>query len=133
MALPAQCPKCGEKRTRRASTALRHWARVLIGSRKRYCPACGEKWHVAAAVPNPPLTALLTREEKFFLACVIAGPLLLAVLTHPHFLRDWVKGSVRHYYDERYGPDSEARLWRDFGRLMLDHRPESAPGPKKKR
>ncbi len=115
--MPEKCIKCESTEVRRASSRLRHWGRLLARSRKRYCAACGEKWHVETAA----IGDLLRREDILIVACVIAVPILIAVATHPYFLRDWFKTQVRSYYDRKYGAQSQAHLWHDLGGFYGGH------------
>lgn len=109
--MAGQCPKCGSKVIRRASSWWRHWGRVLVGSTKRHCVACGEKWHI-----EPPVAReLLKPEERLIGAFALSGLIILAVATHPYFLRDWIKTQVRAYYDNKYGAESQEHLWHDLG------------------
>jgi hypothetical protein len=107
------CPKCGGGAIRRSSSLLRHWQRLLSGSAKRFCAGCGEKWRVERAPQEP----VLRKEEKAVVLAVFAASLLFALATHPHALQDMIRRHVRSYYEERYGPDAEVRMWRDFGKL----------------
>ena len=40
-----ECPSCKSKRVRYSAFLLKHLARLVTGSRTRYCAACGQKWY----------------------------------------------------------------------------------------
>lgn len=111
----ARCPKCAGTRVRRASSAWRHALRAAIGSSKRYCRDCGEKWH-QTGVHIETSGRPVSETDIILLASVFA--LLFIAVTN--FLRDKsfdMQGLVRSYYDEKYGAESQQRLWSDWGWL----------------
>ncbi|MBI5210747.1 MAG: hypothetical protein HY927_12325 [Elusimicrobia bacterium] len=57
-----KCPRCGSTKVRYASSLIRHWARAVDGSDRRYCVACGSKWqetiHAGSSTRFLPIVAL---------------------------------------------------------------------------
>jgi hypothetical protein len=40
------CPGCQSRRIKRSASTLKHVARLLLRSPKRYCPDCKKRWTV---------------------------------------------------------------------------------------
>ncbi|MBI5209602.1 MAG: hypothetical protein HY927_06460 [Elusimicrobia bacterium] len=111
-----KCAKCGAVELRCSSVAALHWVRVLRMSRKRFCPSCGNKWHVDPA----PVTvhSPWDREAKIVLALALTAAGAVAVLgllqSHPI---DAAKRLVRGQSDDAHGRKSKNVLWSVLGFL----------------
>ena len=68
------CPRCGDWDVRFAASAIRNRLRHLTASRKRYCAACGAKWHIGIGQPPRSILAAAGR------AAIVAGSVLSGVL-----------------------------------------------------
>lgn len=109
------CPKCGSDRVRCSSSILVHLWRHLLGSRKRRCTACGERW-CAPRLPEPP--AFLRPREYVIISVSAAGLLaFLALAVMGYNPVQWFKTEVRRYYDRKYGEEGKQKLWDQWGWL----------------
>ncbi len=114
-----RCPKCGRGGVRRSASIVSHLGRVLNRSKRRFCPSCGERWR-----HEPPVARqLLKTEELLFAGFVAAATLIVAVATHPHFLKNLIDAQVRSY-DETYDAEGKRPLLRNFTQFF---RPNDRP------
>lgn len=74
---PKACPDCGSHDVRRSTSLPMHLVRLVTGSRRRWCRACGRKWHLSAGISLQPRP--LT-EQLWFIA--LAGILVGSVVAH---------------------------------------------------
>lgn len=66
------CPNCGSKRVRTGKTFLPHLARLALGSRRRYCGRCRNRWIGEEKIYSP--------WARFVLILLLCGPALAALV-----------------------------------------------------
>ncbi|MBI5243716.1 MAG: hypothetical protein HY922_08550 [Elusimicrobia bacterium] len=109
------CPKCGSDRVRCSSSILVHLWRHFLGSRKRRCTACGERW---CAPRLPDLPAFLRPREYVVILLSAAGVLaFLALAGMGYNPVRWFKTETCRYYDQKYGEEGKQKLWKHWGWL----------------
>ena len=89
--------------------------RVAIGSNKRFCPDCGEKWHLTRDIVGT--SSRRVSELEITILASVTAILLISVV---NFFQDQsfdVKTMVVSYYDDKYGVEAKGRLWSDWGWL----------------